>query len=114
MLIFAGTEVLVLAPFIFDVAALVDTFGLLFVLAAGGASVRQSLGRLWWPVREGAKGILVAFRGVDAIADFGSKLSAKWQQQYLVVDVFAARMVLGLCVLFFSALAFNVLVSAYV
>ncbi len=99
LLVFAGTEALVLAPFIFDLAALIDAFGILFVLAAGRASVGQSLIGLALQLRRVLGFVRALFCRIDAVADFGANLPVTWHRRCLAVDAFAARVLIGCCVL---------------
>jgi len=91
LLVFAGTEVFVLAPYIFDIALMIDVGGLVFVLAAMRASVSVSIMQLRELSTVITKPLLAVLRAGEMVADFGSALSPRWYHHYFVVDRIVTR-----------------------
>ncbi|HEY8995010.1 MAG TPA: hypothetical protein VIM71_10135 [Lacunisphaera sp.] len=114
LLLFTGTEILVLAPAIIELAVLIDAFGLLFVVTAVRASLAASLMHLWTCRRMALQPFQTVFRAADVVADFGHKLPDAWLAGYVAFDVQAARMVrsAGLAVLCFALVRTAVRTSA--
>jgi hypothetical protein len=91
LLLLAGTEVFVLAPYIFDIAVMIDVGGLVFVLAAVQASVSASAMQLRGVLTVITKPLFAASTLVEKIVDFGSGLPPKWCQRGLSGGLATAR-----------------------
>lgn len=106
LLVFAGTEILILAPLYFEIAVMIDAFGSVFVLAALGASIRLSLLRLrellWWGVVRPARSALHA---AIAFSDFGMKLPSVWLIKVLRADALVGQVLAVSFALLFAASA---------
>ncbi len=76
LLVLAGTEVVVMAPFAFEVAALIDAFGLIFVVSLAGDWLRSHGALFWTRIADLGR---AAFRGVDRLANLGSGIPVTWQ-----------------------------------
>lgn len=91
LLVFAGTEVLVLAPYIFDIAVMIDVGGLVVVVAALRSSVSVSIMQLRAFGAVITKSLLSVLRAGELVADFGSTFSPSWYRHYFLVDRIATR-----------------------
>ena len=91
LLLFAGTEMIVLAPYILDIAVMIDVGGLIFVLAAIRASVSLSAMQLRESMAMMAKPLFAVSRTVEKVVDFGLDLPPKWYHRWLLVGRIAAR-----------------------
>ena len=76
LLILAGTEIFVLAPYIIDIAVMIDVGGLVFVTAAIRASVSLTGMQLRELATTFARPFLAVSRTVERAVDFGFELSA--------------------------------------
>src|SRR5687768_550920 len=92
LLVFAGTEILVLAPYVFEIAAMIDLFGLAFVFAAVSSSIRLCLDRIKWLfIQFLIRPATAVFRVIVAISDCGSKVPNDWLLWFLRADSFVGR-----------------------
>jgi hypothetical protein len=91
LLVFAGTEIIVLAPYIFDIALMLDVGGLVFVLAALRSSVSGSMMQLRALMTALTKPVFVISRAGDMVSDFGSTFFPRWYRHYFLVDGIATR-----------------------
>lgn len=99
LLVFAGTEVFVLAPYILDIAVMIDVGGLVVVIAAFRSSVSVSMMQLRALLSAVFKPILVVFRFGETISDFGSHIAPNWYRRYYLVDRIVTRSSAALLVL---------------
>jgi len=105
LLIFAGTELFVLAPAIFDIALMIDVGGLVFVLAALRSSVSVSMLQLRMAMTVVTKPLFAITRSVERVNDFGSVLSAKWHRRYFSVTRMGTRFFSAALLVVFVGLA---------
>jgi hypothetical protein len=100
LLVFAGTEVLVLAPAILDIAAMIDVFGMAMIVAAIRSSVSVSIAQLRDLIAGLTRPLFAGFRAADRAADFGLVVLPRWHRQYLLVDTVgtqAAATMIAVC-----------------
>lgn len=90
LLLCAGTEVFVLAPYILDIAVMIDVGGLIFVLAAVQASVSLTAMQLRDSMAMIAKPLFAVTRRIEKVVDFGMDLPPNWYQRWLLVGRIAA------------------------
>jgi hypothetical protein len=100
LLVFAGTEVLVLAPYVLDIAAMIDVFGLAMIAAAIKSSFSVSLLQLRELAHTTARPLVAASRVADALADSGMLLLSRWDRHYLVIDRLGTKTAGAFLVLF--------------
>jgi hypothetical protein len=91
LLVFAGTEVFVLAPYIFDIAVLIDVGGLVVVIAAFRSSVTVSMMQVHALLSVALKPIVAVSKIGEVLSDFGSNISPNWYRRYFFVDRVATR-----------------------
>jgi hypothetical protein len=112
LLVFAGTEVLVLAPAILDIAAMIDVFGMAMIVAAIRSSISVSLSQIRDGFATFAKPLIAAFRAADRTADFGLALFPRWPRQYLVIDALGTTAAAMLLAVFTAVMAASTAVAA--
>lgn len=86
LIIFAGSEAIILAPIMFDIALMIDIGGMAFVFAAIRSSVRVSMMQLRSLARSILKPIRVIFRVGETMADWGSNLYPRWWKPYGIMN----------------------------
>lgn len=91
LLVFAGTEVFVLAPYLFEIAVLIDIGGLVVVMAALRSSVSVSMMQVHALLSVILKPIVVVSRIGEEVADFGNNISPNWYRRYFFVDRITTR-----------------------
>lgn len=91
LLVFAGTEVLVLAPYIFDIAVMIDIGGLVVVVAALRSSVSVSILQLRAFGTVITKLLGSVLRAGQLVGDFGATFSPRWYRGYFLVDRISTR-----------------------
>jgi hypothetical protein len=109
LLVFAGTEVFVLAPYIFDIALMIDVGGLVVVIAAFRSSVSVSMMQLRALLWAATKPIFAAFRICEAVSDFGSNIAPSWYRRYFIIDRIATRFGAALVLLVVGAVVVKTL-----
>ena len=96
LLVFAGTEIFILAPYFYEIAVMIDVFGSAFVLAAAAASVRMTLLRireLFWLVV--VRPVSWVLRLGEAACDAGINLPTIWLARLFRADALLARVILA-------------------
>jgi len=111
LLVFAGTEVLVLAPYILDIAIMIDVGGLVLVLAALRSSVSDTMMQLRAGLRVVATPFIVVQRAGEIVADFGLALSERWYFRNLIMDQIATRCCQAVLIAVVSVLPAKVLLT---
>jgi hypothetical protein len=111
LLVFAGTEVLVLAPYIFDIALMIDVCGFVVVAAALRASVSVSMMQVRDLVMTVSRPLFLISRAADALADFGFTRFPKWYQHCFLVERFANRCSASVLLLFVALMVIKVVGS---
>jgi hypothetical protein len=97
LLVFAGTEVFVLAPYIIDIALMIDVGGLVLVLAALRSSVSVSMMDLRSLMTVITKPFFAVLRACEMVEEFGSVLLApRWFRHYFLFDRIVTRGAAGL------------------
>jgi hypothetical protein len=91
LLVFTGTEVLVLAPYIFDIAVMIDLGGLVVVVTALRSSVSVSIMQLRALATVIMKPLRAVLRAGESVAVFGSAFSPSWYRGYFLFDRIATR-----------------------
>lgn len=91
LLLFAGTEVLVMAPFVLDLALLIDTVGVLFVLATAWASFAASMAQIGTRARSMARPALGFFRALHTATGLATETPPFWLPRYWTFDAAATR-----------------------
>ncbi len=91
LLVFAGTEIFVLAPYLFDIALIIDVGGLTLVLAALRSSMSASMMQLRALVTAIMKSFGAVMRAGERITDFGSAFFPRWYRHYFLLDRIATR-----------------------
>ena len=99
LLVFAGSEVLVLAPFVVDLALTIDLFGMAMIVALIRSSLSVSVVQLVDAFSAVLRPLAATFRALDAVADFGVIILSRWERQYLVVDAVSTRIGVSFVVL---------------
>ena len=105
LLLLAGTEVFVLAPYIFDLAVMIDVGGLVFVLAAVQASLSVSAMQLREFMTVITKPLFAASTIVEKVVDFGTELPPKWFHRWLSAGLVTARYCSAALMIVFAGLA---------
>ena len=105
LLLLAGTEMFVLAPYIFDLALMIDVGGLVFVLAAVRASVSVSAIQLRELVAMLTKPLFTASTMVEKVVDLGSELPPRWCHHGLSAGLVSARYCSAALMIVFVGLA---------
>jgi hypothetical protein len=111
LLVFAGTEVLTLAPYIFDIALMIDVCGFVFVIAACRASVSVSMMELRELVITTARPLFWISEVGDKIAEFGFTRFPKWYRHCFLLHRFANRCSAAFLVLLVALLVMKVAIS---
>lgn len=106
LLMFAGSEVLVLAPFMLDLAVTIDLFGMAMVIVLLRSALSASAVEGLWAV---LKPVAAAIDAIDRSADFGVAILSRWEREYLVVDVVCTRVCMA-----FLALSLGLALTAVV
>lgn len=91
LLVLAGTEAFVLAPYILDIALLIDVGGLVVIVAALRSSISVSLMQLRAFAATFAKTLFSIYRTGKLMRDFGSEFLPRWYPHYFLVDRICTR-----------------------
>jgi hypothetical protein len=92
LVVLAGAEVAVMAPFIFELAVLVDAVGVMFVLAAGWAAMRQTWLLYWARLYAIIRGV---GRVADRIANLGAGIPIEWHLRMMSIGTRIRRIAPG-------------------
>jgi hypothetical protein len=92
LLVLAGAEVVVMAPFIFELAVLIDAVGVMFVLAAGWAAMRQTWLLYWTRLYAITRGV---GRLADRIANLGAGIPIEWHLCIMSIGTRIRRIAAG-------------------
>ncbi len=91
LLVFTGTEIFVLAPYVFDIALMIDVGGMVVVVAALRSSVRVSMMQLRALATVIVRPLLAVWKAGERVGDFDGALSPGWYRTYFFVDRIATR-----------------------
>ena len=91
LLVLAGTEVLVLAPYVVDIAVMIDVGGLALVLAALRSSLGVSLVQLHTVLSVVLRPWYLLQRVGESAAGCGLELSEQWYYRFPKLDLIARR-----------------------
>lgn len=98
LLIFAGSEAIILAPVLFDIALMIDIGGMAFVLTAIRSSVSVSMMQARSFAMTLVKPIMMVFRAGEIIENWDFGLSPKhyWLMNRIVTRSAAASLIIGI------------------
>ena len=91
LLVFTGTEIFVLAPYVFDIALMIDVGGMVIVVAALRSSVSVSMMQLRALVTAVVRPLLAVLKVGEMVGDYGSALSPGWYRTCFFVDRITTR-----------------------
>ena len=100
LLIFAGTETLFLAPYIFDLALMIDVGGLVVVFSMLRSSLVDSLFQIRAFISVITKPLLMVMKAVGVVPDRGPGLSPRWYHKYFLLERAVTRFSAALIVAF--------------
>ena len=92
LLIFAGTETLFLAPYIFDIALMIDVGGLVVVFSMLRSSLVDSLFQIRVLISVIAKPLLTVMKAIEVVTDFGFVFSPRWYHKYFLLERAVTRL----------------------
>lgn len=111
LLIFAGSEALILAPVIFDIALMIDIGGLAFVLTVLRASVSASMIQIRSIAAGFLKPVMLVIKVGEIMSDWGSDFPLKWHRQYFLIDRLTIRFAAAFLVVGVSLFATRALIA---
>jgi hypothetical protein len=91
LLIFAGTETLFLAPYVFDLALMIDVGGLVVVFSMLQSSLVDSLLQIRVFIFAITRPLLTVMKAIEVVTDFGFVFSPRWYHKYFLMERVVTR-----------------------
>lgn len=108
LMLFTGTEIFVLAPYVFEIAVMIDVFGAVLIYSALATYFQVWRGRFEWFFCVSIVRPLSSLQRQIALLDVAiSRVPDGWFIRYFAVEAFIARSALCFCAL----LGFLIVVS---